>query len=186
MNTNLLNAVNALKAEHGAEPGSAAVSDEPAAASGEPAETYLDRGMLFANRGDYEIAVEEFTEAIKIDPSNAGTYLLRGKALMASICTMDNRREDFNAILYGQLKEGAPAERIDTAIADFIQAIKLDPQSAAAYQRRGHAYCLKKDYDRAIADYNRAIKLDPGNARVYFSRGTAYKRKGEHDRARAD
>jgi tetratricopeptide (TPR) repeat protein len=37
-----------------------------------------------------------------------------------------------------------------TAIADFTQAIRLNPDYAAAYNNRGNAYDNKGDYDRAI------------------------------------
>jgi tetratricopeptide (TPR) repeat protein len=49
----------------------------------------------------------------------------------------------------------------DRAIADFNEAIRLDPGSAISYSNRGQAYYAKQDYDRAIADYNEAIRLDP-------------------------
>jgi Tfp pilus assembly protein PilF len=49
----------------------------------------------------------------------------------------------------------------DRAIADFTQAIQLDPKSTQAYVNRGFAYDDKGDDDRAIADYSQAIQLDP-------------------------
>ena len=50
----------------------------------------------------------------------------------------------------------------DRAIADYDQAIRLDPGLAHAYANRGSAYTDKMDYDRAIADLDQAIRLDPG------------------------
>ena len=52
----------------------------------------------------------------------------------------------------------------DRAIADYDQAIRLNPNYAAAYNSRGLAYDDKRDYDRAIADFNKAIKLNPNDA----------------------
>src|SRR6516165_1397499 len=48
----------------------------------------------------------------------------------------------------------------DRAIADYDQAIRLDPKYAFAYNGRGNAYKAKGDNDRAIADYDQAIRLD--------------------------
>jgi tetratricopeptide (TPR) repeat protein len=62
----------------------------------------------------------------------------------------------------------------DHAIADYNQAIQLDPKDADAHVSRGLVYNDKKDYDRAIADYNQAIQLDPKDADAYVSRGNAY------------
>jgi tetratricopeptide (TPR) repeat protein len=52
----------------------------------------------------------------------------------------------------------------DRAIADYDQAIKLDPKSARSFNDRGRAYDRKLQYDRAVADYDQAIALDPNYA----------------------
>jgi tetratricopeptide (TPR) repeat protein len=71
----------------------------------------------------------------------------------------------------------------DRAIADYNEAIRLDPKYAFAYNGRGNAW---QDNDRAIADYNEAIRLDPKYSRAYSNRGNAYQAKGDNDRAIAD
>jgi tetratricopeptide (TPR) repeat protein len=72
------------------------------------------------------------------------------------------------------------------AIADYSEAIRLDPKYAVAYLGRGLAYAYKKEYDRAIADYGEAIKFDPKYAVAYYSRGRSYAYKREYDQAIAD
>jgi tetratricopeptide (TPR) repeat protein len=47
----------------------------------------------------------------------------------------------------------------DRAIADYTEAIRLDPGLALAYNNRGFAYSHKGDNDRAIADYDQAINV---------------------------
>ena len=49
----------------------------------------------------------------------------------------------------------------DGAIADFSQAIELDPRLADAYQNRGLAKSSKGDSQGAADDYERAKKLKP-------------------------
>ena len=61
----------------------------------------------------------------------------------------------------------------DRAIADFNEAIRLDPKSALTFRNRGDAYTDKGDHDRALADYNEAIRLDPNNALAFCNRGRA-------------
>jgi tetratricopeptide (TPR) repeat protein len=75
---------------------------------------------------------------------------------------------------------------LDRAIADYSEAIRLDPRSAFAYNNRGRAYREKGDDDRAIADLNEAIKLDPNLTAPYYNRGRAYNNIGDLDRAMAD
>jgi tetratricopeptide (TPR) repeat protein len=50
---------------------------------------------------------------------------------------------------------------LDRAIADYGEAIRLDPEYAEAYYGRGLTYRNKGDLERAIADYSEAIRLDP-------------------------
>jgi lipoprotein NlpI len=74
----------------------------------------------------------------------------------------------------------------DRAIADYSEAIKLDPKNAVAFYDRGLAYYSKQDYDHAIADYSVAIKLDPKDAWAFDARGLTYYDKQDFDRAIAD
>ena len=74
----------------------------------------------------------------------------------------------------------------DRAIADYSDAIKLNPKYANAYVGRGSAWYAKKDYDRAIADYDDAIRIDPNNGLSYLDRGFVWSAKKDIDRAIAD
>ena len=64
-------------------------------------------------------------------------------------------------------------------IADYDQAIKLDPNLAAAYFNRGLVHRRSGSADRAIADYDQAIKLNPNNVAAYNNRGIAYADSGK-------
>ena len=74
----------------------------------------------------------------------------------------------------------------DTAIVEYTEAIRLDPNFKEAYYGRGNAYYEKKDYDRAIADCTQAIRIDPNYAHAYDIRGMAYCTKGDNVRGKAD
>jgi tetratricopeptide (TPR) repeat protein len=56
----------------------------------------------------------------------------------------------------------------ECAIADFTQAIQLDPKYADAYFYRGMAYSDSDKFEQAMADYNQVIKLDPQNTNIYI------------------
>jgi tetratricopeptide (TPR) repeat protein len=79
-----------------------------------------------------------------------------------------------------------PRKDCGRAIADYTQAIMLDPNNTLAFNNRGNAYYAEKGCDRAIADYTEAIRLDSKLASAYTGRGNAYNAKGEIDRADAD
>jgi len=76
--------------------------------------------------------------------------------------------------------------RYTEAIAEFIMAIREDPEFALAYSNRAHAYTKRGQFDKAIADCDRAIELDPQFALAYSNRAYAYTKKGEFDRAITD
>ena len=148
--------------------------------SPQTAGTFLDRGILFAGRGDYEMAIEDFTEALALDPSLTTAYTLRGRAYYAGVSYVTSVGENFSGVGALARVGTSPAQQqaYEKAIADFTQAIRLDPSYASAYISRGVAYAGKGDYDRAIADYNQAIRLDPNYAPAYINRGVAYYNKG--------
>jgi tetratricopeptide (TPR) repeat protein len=58
------------------------------------------------------------------------------------------------------------------ALADFNQAIVIDPSNYLAYNNRGFLkYQRLNDLSGALSDYNRAISLDPSNYLAYNNRG---------------
>jgi lipoprotein NlpI len=75
---------------------------------------------------------------------------------------------------------------LDNAIADWSEAIKLNPDYVHAYNNRAKAYRAKGDYEHAIADYSEAIKRDPHHAVAYKGRGIAYLLSGQTLKAEAD
>jgi tetratricopeptide (TPR) repeat protein len=72
------------------------------------------------------------------------------------------------------------------AIADFTEAISLEPTFLPSYIGRGNAYCELGEYEEAMVDYNEAIRLDPDYSRAYYSRGDVYRALGEYEEAIAD
>jgi tetratricopeptide (TPR) repeat protein len=105
-------------------------------------------GIEKAEQKDYKGAIEEFNQALRINPDAANTYTTRG---------------------FVRYKLG------DTqgAIADYNQAIQSDPSYARAYFNRGNIRRKLGDNHKAIADYNQAILLDSKYAAAYNNRGRA-------------
>ncbi len=122
------------------------------------------RGDEFANSGQYDLAIVEYTKAIELDPKVAEAYNNRGRAYIHK----------------GQY---------DQAIADCNKALEIDPGHTYAYFHRGYAYAMKGQYNLAIADFTKVIELDPKYANIantYYGRGVAYCAKGQFDLAISD
>jgi Flp pilus assembly protein TadD len=75
---------------------------------------------------------------------------------------------------------------LDRAIADFDEAIRIDPVRPFLLELRGNAWLAKHDYPKAIADYERALQLNPKLIPAYLGRASAHLAKGDVDAAIAD
>jgi tetratricopeptide (TPR) repeat protein len=159
------------------------------AAMAKTAGTFLDRGILFAMRGDFELAIADFSEAIQLDGTLATAYVLRGRAVYATVSKVTSIEEGFSRVKFNVAGANISNEQkalFARAATDFTQAIRIDPNNKIAYRERGLMYSEQGDKDRAIADYTQAIRLDPNYAAAYMNRGSAYDAKGDHDRAIED
>ncbi len=67
----------------------------------------------------------------------------------------------------------------DRAIADFNEAIRLDPNSAAAFYGRAAVYYNMGDYDRAIQDYDQVLRIDPRYNMAPMFRALTYEKKNQ-------
>src|SRR5262245_55393186 len=59
-------------------------------------------------------------------------------------------------------------------VAEYSEAIRLDPYNAELFVNRANAWHLAGRLDEALVDYARAIRLKPGTARFYLLRGKAF------------
>ena len=82
--------------------------------------------------------------------------------------------------LYGERDD------FEAAIADYDEAIQLNPKFSEAYYNRGNAKNNLGQSEAAIVDYNTAIQLNPKFARAYYNRGNAKNNLGQHEAAIAD
>ncbi|HEX9138802.1 MAG TPA: tetratricopeptide repeat protein, partial [Steroidobacteraceae bacterium] len=73
-----------------------------------------------------------------------------------------------------------------SAIADFDQAITLDPSDADSYHQRGLARWNERQADLAMADFDQALKIKSGDIPTLLDRGTLRLESGDKGGARAD
>ena len=71
-------------------------------------------------------------------------------------------------------------------IAAYNNVLKLNPNSADAYNNRGVAKKHLGRFSEAVADYDQAILLKPDFAVAYYNRGDAKKNLGQYEDALKD
>lgn len=59
-----------------------------------------------------------------------------------------------------------------SAISDYAEVIRLDPNDANAHYNRANIHLLRNDQDAAIADYRKAVELRPGLGLAHVQLGS--------------
>ena len=75
---------------------------------------------------------------------------------------------------------------MESAVADFSTAIKLEPNGAIGYFNRGYVYLQLGKMKEAIEDLSAAIHTNPEYADAYVNRGIALLKSGERTGACSD
>ena len=140
--------------------GLSAVTDLARALVIEIGQDFVAHGEKVEANRLFDKAIQSFNRIIALSPS-ALAYSGRGDAYL--------EKGDF-----------------DGALADFDQAIKVDPRYPNAYHNRAIIHLSRGEYDAAMADCNEAIKLNPNYALAYFERGLVFFNEGEFAKAQAD
>ena len=115
-------------------------------------------GVVLAEQGKYDLAVENYLKAIRYCPDYAEAY-------------------NNLAIAYSQIG------RYDEVIQACKQAIKFKPDYAKAHYNLGSAYSKVGRYNEAIEAYMQAIKFEPDYAQTYCNLARLYDALGRRDEA---
>ncbi len=97
-------------------------------------EEFIIRGTVFAEEGQFDLAVRDFTEALRLRPNYDAAYYNRG-------------------LTYVKM------ERYEEGIQDFTTTISIAPTHQGAYVQRAFAYVLLGRDAEAEADVLEAIEL---------------------------
>lgn len=121
------------------------------------ARAHTDLGAVYYQNKQYEIALEEFNEAIKIDPTFALAY--NGLGLVHSSL--------------GQ---------VDIADQHFKKAIQLEPNNSESHNNYGSFLCSRGFYDESIKEFLAAVKnpLYATPAVAYSNAGICSIRKNDY------
>ncbi len=162
-----------------------------------------NRGVTYATTGNYDGAIADFSQTLKLIPkaSNPAHTDRTNSRQISSFNLNDDRKIPVASFFTTDLSDDIiyvnrgfaylAKGNYDSALADFNQAIQLQPNSIFAYLNRSAVYFAKQDYDRALTDLNQVIQLQPNFDLAnfdlaYVKRGSVYYFKGDYDRALTD
>lgn len=161
----------------------------------------IGHGRAYAIEENYDLAIEAFTKAVRLDPKSPTGYERRGDAFLLKgdseravadysealrLLPKDAKPDDRGRLLSQRGVAYSFAENYDRALADQDELIRLDPKSAMNYFDRGQTYFSRKDYQRALADFTQVIRLEPQFALAYTSRSGVYQKLNDYRHAVAD
>ncbi len=119
------------------------------------AKTYFSRGLIYDKQKNYDMALLDYSRAIKLKSCYYDALNNRG-------------------IIYGNENKN------DLAYQDFTTAITLKPDFINAYNNRGSVLMHMNKLDEALNDYNKSIALDSNYAEPYNYRGNIYARQSNY------
>lgn len=119
---------------------------------------HANLGIALANKGQFDEAIFQHQESIRLKPQEARYYGNLGVSF-------------------------ANKGQLDEAISQYREAIHLRPDFAGAYNNLGSALDAKGQTDEAIHAYQQAIRLKPDFAGVYYNLGNSFAGKGQTDEA---
>jgi len=121
---------------------------------------YHNRASLYRTSGNFEKAIELYTEALKYkdDIIEDAIYTNRGNIYF-------------------------DAKQYKMAISDYNKSLKIKPGYYQNYENRGASYLMMGNYDSAMFDLLKAAELNPKNLNVYSKLGVLYLRTKKYPEA---
>lgn len=139
-------------------------------------------GLTYGAVKDPATAVVFIERSIELNAADPEAYIVKGDAMFEQ-----NPREasepmaNYKKAADLQRTKAKPvakkafmyyrAKNFDASIAEYDNAIAIDPAYAPAYRGRAEAYYFKRDFAKATADYDKYLELNKGNesARVRYA-----------------
>jgi tetratricopeptide (TPR) repeat protein len=140
-----------------------------------PAEQLLrqahDWAAVARTQDDYARVIDACQKANRLKPDRVAADYGQNLAAWAF-----NRR--------GQLRSQTGQQQL--AMADFNEAIRLDPQCWRALHNRGVMLAIERKFEPAFDDFNRTVAINPSYAKAYSNRAALFVVAGQLDPALQD
>ena len=163
------------------------------------AEDYYAAAQKAYQQGNYNEAISNIDNAIKLDSTKVDYYLVRAQIKINLKNFTEAIVDDLNKVIELNPKNPKIVEIYNNrgyakyhlkdytgAITDYNKAIELDPKYALAYFNRGLVKTKTHDYTGAVSDYSKIIAMNPKNPVAYHDRGVVKYLVGDYTGAITD
>lgn len=145
---------------------------------------YINRGLSYDRLKKYDLAIADFTIAIKMDSTDMASFIDRGLSNMHAgnfekamvdfnhvIRLKTNQRMTENAI-YWKAQIHYSQQKFEETIADCDHYFLVNPNDPELYFIRGSANGMLRNFKESIKDYDKAIELNQNYIQAIANRGT--------------
>ena len=119
-----------------------------------PVEALFNRGLEYAQAGDFEEAITSWDKALELNPNLPQGWHNRGSAL-------------------------AELGRLEEAIASFDQTIALVPNDYQAWNDKGNALYNLQKWEQAIACWQRVLQIQPDYYQAWYNQACGLENLGK-------
>ncbi len=140
---------------------------------------YLNRGIFYTLTGNYNGALTDLNNSIKMDGKQGIAYFSRANCrykMLEQVELVEASRNDISLPI--KSNDVANNSTLPPASGDYKQILDdyevtlfLNPKFFFGYYNRAYIKLRLGEYKSAIEDLNRAIELEPEFAEAYFNRG---------------
>lgn len=149
-----------------------------AGASDGLASAYFERGKTRYTLAEYDDAIADLKESLRLEPGAAQVYAVLG----ACYHVKKQSYEELVARGWSEFYD----HKLGVPVSTFTDAIQLNSRKADAWWGRSKSYLEQGRAEKALPDLDMAIKLDSKITEAYFERGKVFRSLGKYDLALAD
>jgi tetratricopeptide (TPR) repeat protein len=131
------------------------------------ANEWFEKGLHSTIGREDDKAIEEYTQAIALNPDYAEAYIYRGAAY------------------YNRGTFSSDSGQYELAVKDFRKVVAMKPGTYSAYLAQGAIYVHQNEYEKGIEVINKAIALSPHEGMAYVLRGFIYMQAKSKDPEKA-